>query len=388
MSGKGEFFAIGKSEWGAACDLGLNPAVMLLVMARGTGRDNMTTMWSAEAGFKHTGLAWRRGNEAIAKLCEAGLVIKQKDGKRPRYKLSKPDDSNSLIWLPNTLVTGAAQETPPLAKLRASQEKDHLRAFIELYGDHDLAGDGGLPRKLFYTPYEVRERICGFGPFEVMGFANRARTSFCRKYGALERLWDTKTGTESAAWKFLGAIEGMGLVERLTYLAESEDAESELLHPLDGDEHADKVCTAASTWASDLPGGFKYQVDEYDFVLPVPKHMAKAAIVGIMRLRYRPKTSRTAAWYAFKGYQSSLSVDIKGYQRDYTPAHCVRAHHEKRNGHDCSRNLSGNYEGPIRHLGTILLEGLPATTFSSSFRFCKQRPRPGCRPKTALSKNT
>ena len=39
-SGVGEFFAIDKRAFGATCEIGLNPAVAYLAIARGAGRDN------------------------------------------------------------------------------------------------------------------------------------------------------------------------------------------------------------------------------------------------------------------------------------------------------------------------------------------------------------
>jgi hypothetical protein len=298
MSGKGDFFAIGNEQWAKACELGLNPAVVFMTMARGTGRDNSTTSWSAEAAFRYTGLAWRRGNDAIVKLCEAGLVTKEKGGKRPRYKLARPEGVESMIWLPNELVTGAASEIPPLAKLRQGQDINYLRAFVELYGEQDLTGDGGLPRRLIRTPYTERERICEWGQFDVIGFRGGG-TSYCTTIGPFKRFSEKKEPKDGwASWKFLGAMENMGLLERVTYLAESDDPDSELIHPLTGDEMAVAVQVAAASLVAGLPGGFSYEAEGFNYVLPIPRHIPKAAVVGIMRLRYRPKTARTSAWYA------------------------------------------------------------------------------------------
>lgn len=90
----------------------------------------------------------------------------------------------------------------------------------------------------------------------------------------------------------------LGLLERVDYLAESEDHDAELIHALSGDEHATAVIDAANALMSDLPGGFKYQADRFDYALPIFAHMKLATAVGVYRLRYRPKTQRTAAWYA------------------------------------------------------------------------------------------
>jgi hypothetical protein len=280
--------------------MGLNHAVVFLVMARGSGRDNSTTRWSAEAAFKHTGIAWRRGNASIKGLIDNSLVsLAKKIGKRPLYKIALPQDSDDLIWLPNTLVTGAAQEVPPLARLRQGQDVEYLQTFIELYALHDLAGDGGLPRTLIWKPYDVREPICDRGQFKVFGFRSSDGKRYCNTIGPLKRFKDRRVdGKESAAWAFVLSMERMGLVETVDYLAESAAEESELIHALTGDEHAIATADAAAVMAADLPGGFKYEIDNFDYVLPVINHLSKATIVGIFRLTYRPHTKRTAAWYA------------------------------------------------------------------------------------------
>lgn len=278
--------------------MGLNYAVVFLVMARGSGRDNSTTRWSAEAAFKHTGLAWRRGNACISALTDNGLMLlKKKIGKRPLYKLTIPENPKELIWLPNTLVTGAGQEVPPLARLRQAQSLENLQAFIGLYGMHDLAGDGGLPRTLIWKPYDEREHICDRGQFKLYGFRSSKSLRYCNATGPLKAFHGRKEGN-GTAWEFIGSLESMGLIESVDYLAESDESESELIHALTGDEHARAVAVAASMMASDLPGGFKYEAENYTYVLPVINHMTKAAVVGVFRLTYRPHTSRTAAWYA------------------------------------------------------------------------------------------
>ena len=292
--GKGEFFAVEVNAWELACGVGLNPAIAYLVMARGTGRDNVTTMWSAEAVFRHSGIAWRRADAAIRQLIEEGLVTKLKAGKRPRYKLTLPGSKEDLIWLPNSLVTGAGDEVPPIAKLRQTQELSYLRAYIGLYDMQDLTGDGGLPRSLMWHPMETRKRIMSYGPFDVVGFTKQSER-YCNTTGPLAVF---KGDDPPSAWDFLTTLERLGLLEWVIYLADSESPDSELIHPLTGDEHAEGVASAAFEFASELPGGFKYETENFDFVLPIPSHMAKATLVGVGRLRYRPRTARTSAWYA------------------------------------------------------------------------------------------
>lgn len=287
------FFAIGKPQWQEACALGMNPAVAFLIMARGTGKDNATTSWSAEAVFTHSGITWRRAKKAIDMLCEEKLVTRIARTP-PRYKLAKPKDTDDLIWLPNEIVTGAGNEIPPITRLRQTQEVEVLQLFVELYGEHELLGDGGLPRTLLYQHFE-REKIMDWGPYSVYGF-DRPQSRFCKSTGPLARFRNRKDG-EGSAWDRLGTLEQLGLIEWVDYLAESTDPDAELIHALSGDMHAEEVADTVSCLADELPGGYKYEAPNYEYVIPVIRHLEKAAVVGVARLRYRPKTSRTAAWW-------------------------------------------------------------------------------------------
>lgn len=295
----GEFFAIGKPQWAKACSLGLNPAVALLVLARGTGRDNSTTRWSAEAVANCTGMSWRRAAAAIDDLERAKLAeAVGKRSTRPVRKLVIPDDTASMLWLPNTLVSGAGSEAPPVTRLRQAQNLEHLQTFIELYGVQDLAGDGGLPRNLVWKLYE-RERICDTGQFVVWGFREAENgLRYCNTRGPLERFVKRKVREESASWVCLGALERMGLLETVDYLAEGDSYDAELIHALTGDKDADAANESAWALAASLPGGFQYKAEGFAYVLPVLRHIEAPAVAGVSRLVYRPHTKLTAAWWA------------------------------------------------------------------------------------------
>lgn len=294
----GDFFAIGKPQWTGACELGMNPAVAFLVLARGTGRDNRTTRWSAEAVAKHAGITWRRAAAALTMLDGNPSIVTSitRKGGNPARKLTIPKEVESRLWLPNALVTGAGSEVPPITKLRQAQNREHLQAFIELYGVQDLAGDGGLPRSLVRAPFK-RTRICEAGQFTVWGFV-RDPSRTCWNTGPLERFHGRKEGKESASWAFLTALEDMGMLERVDYLAESDDPEAELIHALTGDGDALAARDAALNAAESLPEEFQYATEKHDYVIPVHRHMQRATVVGVSRLVYRPHTKLTGAWYA------------------------------------------------------------------------------------------
>ncbi|WP_236195780.1 hypothetical protein [Pseudomonas glycinae] len=301
----GNFFAIGADEFSAACDLGLRPAVSLLVMARGSGKDNSTTSWSAQAIFEKTGIAWRRAKEAIEALVAADIVKVLKSGKKPRYKISKPKEDAKLIWLPNALIDGAGGEVPPVTKLRETGELVLLQKFVELYAEHDIDNDGGLPRSLVWQAYS-RETICPIGPFILYGFESketRARTT-----GSLVVL----SGEEDAAgnkgaWIVLSPLESLGLIQKVSYMAESDEHDSELIYPVN-DETSQAIGTIHN-WLEENGGeGFARQIGFYDAIGFAPKHIGKAAMVGLYRMTYRPKTGKTSRWWALERDQTEAML--------------------------------------------------------------------------------
>ena len=83
----GEFFAIDRRAWAMACKQGLNPAVVYLLLARGTGPDQRTTSWSVNAVENYTGISRPRARDGLEKLVQAGLVRITQGGTRPRYYL-------------------------------------------------------------------------------------------------------------------------------------------------------------------------------------------------------------------------------------------------------------------------------------------------------------
>lgn len=297
MAGKGEFFAIGRKQWSQACSLGIGPATVFLVLARGTGRDNSTTAWSAEACHKYAGISWRRATSFIDSLVRARLVTKTKAGKRPSYKLDIPESKEDLIWLPNTLVDGAGNEIPPVARLRQGQDVEFLQAFVELYGAQDLEGDGGLPRSLVHGSFKPAVHICDLAQYKVKGFSSEGRRH-CWFNGPLQRFRGKQgPGGEERVWLFLDALTELGLVETADYLAEGDSPDAELICAFSGDEHALGLKAVAAEFAAELPAGFKYASESYDYTLAVPNHLHGAAMVKVSRLVYRPHTTKTAAWY-------------------------------------------------------------------------------------------
>ena len=162
------FFSVGQKTFIKACDLGMNPACALLAMACGTGKDNSTTKWSAEAVSSHIGVRWTTAKEAVTSLIDHRLVAQKTENRtRPTYKIEKEGDS---IWLPKALIEGAANEVAPVSRLRQTQDVMTLRLLVELYSAQNLREDGGISTKVLFQEYS-RQRAGERGIHVVWDFS-------------------------------------------------------------------------------------------------------------------------------------------------------------------------------------------------------------------------
>ncbi|WP_370601057.1 hypothetical protein [Pseudomonas nitroreducens] len=304
---QGKFFAVGSDEFKAACELGMNPAVTFIILARGTGRDNSTTSWSALSVFKYSGMARRRAKEAIDALIGAGLVEALKTGKSPRYRLHKPEDDDSLLWLPNEIVDGAGNEVPPVTKLRETGNLEWLKIFVLLYGLHDLDNDGGLSREIARQVYD-RSRICPIHHYVLYGF-NLKETSATN--GGLFAGYSGQEDEKGnrGPWIVLNPLIRLGLLEYTTYMAESGEASAELIYPIN--EETAGAHQNLIYWLEERDGkGFAMEAMGCDKVGIAPDHIENATMVGLLRLRYRPKTGKTARWWALDRESTEALVGI------------------------------------------------------------------------------
>ena len=114
---------------------------------------------------------------------------------------------------------------------------------------------------------------------------------------------ERQAGKNRAAdfFRRLGHIESLGLVEWVPYLFDGP--ESEPIHPLNEqgaieDERA--LYSACADAAERCLTETQYEVamSKGGVLVPVPKHIEQVHLIGVARLRYRPHTRLTAAWWA------------------------------------------------------------------------------------------
>jgi hypothetical protein len=204
-------------------------------MARGTGRDNRTTQWSVHSIEQRTGISRPNADKAVKDLLHRSIWKKVRDGQHPIYEAvcgdqipggpftadeqaaiaavgegnPLPYDSKTavealkargivrqhnvsrrnpsfelnaaaiaalteplMIWLPNTLIDGAANEVPPVELIRQTRSLPALRLLVELYAAQFLPNFGGVPRELLKVMFD-RARVGEQGPFVVWGFQSK-----------------------------------------------------------------------------------------------------------------------------------------------------------------------------------------------------------------------
>lgn len=164
------FFAVGIPQFRTASELGMPEALCLLVLACGTGRDHLTSKWSAKACQKYAGLHHSFASRAISNLADAGILVIEGTSQRPRYKLQKPSEPNDLVWLDNRLVFDQDDGVSPLRKIRESQSVDALRLLIELNYVQGTGPFGGIPTDVLHGAEFDIEELGESGQFNVFIF--------------------------------------------------------------------------------------------------------------------------------------------------------------------------------------------------------------------------
>jgi hypothetical protein len=292
-------FSINRSVWAKVCDLGIDAAASYLVIASGTGGDNRTSRWSANAVEKYSGLHNRRAANAIGQLVATGFLTEERPKEKLRiYRVLAPGEITSWpfdesdverIWLPCSIVEGVAGEKSPVKLLRQSQHVPALHFFIELYACHDLPANCGLEwrQDIGLSCNYKRTRVGEHGQYNVWKFEEPSAT-----VGKSFPLWSQDF---PALWSH---ILRLGLVEFVAHLVESHDGE--IMHPLpwgNSGEPEERAITTAALEVGNLMAA-PWINEPASFIVPVEAEYPNVRLVGIARLKYRPQTQRTADWWS------------------------------------------------------------------------------------------
>jgi hypothetical protein len=200
--------------------------------------------------------------------------------------------------------------------LRQSQNLRALQLFGDLYRFHDLVANGGV-HWYYIRQRSKRYRVGGAGPFAVWAFAWEddptlsTQAPFVVNRLLVGRQRPTTSELEEL-WSAFNLLRSLGLVAFVGHLVDAETAHGEMIHAFDtegtGEEIENEIATAARSAGRLMVSEGQYKVaafqaghqpDDEDLPLvPVLRHIENVALVGVVRLRYRPRTAATATWYA------------------------------------------------------------------------------------------
>jgi hypothetical protein len=232
----------------------------------------------------------------------ANLITPDDTFLQPRYTIRRQGQD---IWLPNALVDGAADEPTPVSRIRQSQDMMALRLFVELYAEQNLREDGGVSPFVVYGHFE-RERLGERGQWAIWRFSETCEFTYPNHPVIAPHFPPLKSKNAkldgSAFWnRFQILSKSLGLLECVPYLFEGPKGEP--IHAmaeyssLPEERALFAACTDAAArcmtdWQLDR------LAEEGGFAVPVKRHIGEVTVIGIYRLRYRPHTKLTAAWYA------------------------------------------------------------------------------------------
>ena len=309
-------------------------AAAYLVLARGTGADNMTTSWSANAIETYTGISRANSKAYIDDLVRLGIISKSfRTPTLPQYMLNRSSDiadisehvhwvpkgekldKPEMIWLPNSLVDGLGREIAPVELLRQTQNLDAMRLFVNLYYEHRLDVHCGVDwRSNTGLSFRwQREKITENGQYCIWAFSLpdlllKGTASFwCDHLGKFSHLSHAqrieliseKTKTYRSA---IATLHSLGLIEVVPHLIDSDQDSGEIICPIPIPgrigEPGEQEIHAAAWRAADalMPDWAKVKAENSPIVVPVLNHFRSVTVVGIIRMKYRPQTEATAQW--------------------------------------------------------------------------------------------
>ncbi len=306
---RGNFFAIDRHQWAGVCELGMNAALLYLVMGCGTDRSNTISCWSAHALEKNTTVARSRAKAARNSLLQSEFVVGIRGGKHPKYELPRSSgfqEKKYEIWLPNELVTGINGEVTVIERIRQTGDVMRLRLLVELYHQQNLVDECGISRDCVFETYE-RKKLAESGIFDIWGFSRSSLSCNQDNEAVSPHIQDD----DDLFLERFETLRDLGLVVMTPYLWDGDKPDAEIMHPLASVFDCDDLSLETEDAAFRmLPEQYSFEIESHDFIVPVHRHIGNVAVVGIAQTFFRPKTSLTAAGKAHHIDQISEYIDF------------------------------------------------------------------------------
>ena len=242
------------------------------------------------------------------RLCRRGFLCRDAPG---IYKLPAPVTQASCdrpIWLPKSIVMGTPSgEESPVLRLRSAGCLWTLRLFVDLYSAQNLRDDGGINPRLIWWNFE-RRKIGEQGAYTVWGFkpGDKRLMPSSGPFAAHESRKKAKAADNSPCWDSVHLMLDMGLLSFVPHIFENDTATAEPIHAygIGGPSEAaieQEIGAAAdeAARAMVLPSKLEEAIEAgFEYFCPVLKTKPMAQMIGVARLTYRPRTLRTAEWFA------------------------------------------------------------------------------------------
>ena len=251
---------------------------------------------------------------AARRAVKKGWLVENADGFAVREAPPPPPPPDrKMVWLPNELVKGIGSATPPIRSVCETSDPLVLRMLVDLYRLQTLASDGGIDRDALYMPFNS-ECLGTIHQYNVWAFVPDSDRQCSGELGKL--YWPRKV------WDCITPLENIKLIQWYGQLFAAPDGA--LLHPLgplypDKEKHREndaswpefQIGMAARKAGHALARHVPKEAPKGSWIIPVLSHIANPTMIGIARLRYRPRISDTAKWYGtLKGKQEGWLKDF------------------------------------------------------------------------------
>lgn len=295
MKGEG-IFSVNLAAFHDVCSLGMVPACLYLVYARGTGKANTESSWSRKALTKYTSIT--RGKAKIAQdvLLDSGLVEQQRGGKNPKFKLIFEPEGEK-VWLPNSFVT-LIDECALLERIRQTGDVQCLRLLVDCYAVSNIADEGGVPYSAFYDGY-TKTKIAESGQFDVWGFNQDTTACYTDHRIVAPHVTPQKESDGNGLRDFFDRVrtlKDVRALEKVPVLFDAKDGQviAPLICPFDHSE----IIQFREAAENALPEFFVGELDQYEWVVALPRHLKNSVLRSHYFQTNRQNTELMTAAYA------------------------------------------------------------------------------------------
>ena len=318
--GQGDFFIIDIETWQNIYDdisNSLNTGYLndtkatrilasYLVLACGTGGDNVTSRWSATSCQKYAGFSFQTGKVAIEYLEQLGHISiaekKKATSKNNTYKLTKPKQGNE-IYIPKSLVMGVNGELTAINRLYLESNPHLLYLFIRLYAfqyktldiiDPNLVSsllvDGEREYPEIVYNESGRLNVWGISDFWRLSAKN---TSNFFKFNLYPLYF--KHRDETGVWAFYSRLASLGLIHQVNYACVGDDYsdpnEIDPICEIDSltQQHFGFLleCLSEQYGSDDKQMLWKSVISNNDKLVTLPSNYQKVHFAKFYRLTYR-----------------------------------------------------------------------------------------------------